>query len=357
MTTEMFGAPFGISAAEDQINQNVLSGLKASQLLGEIGMQPAEMRMKESQAKYYGSLAAEHEAKARDLEALQRVDQAIAAAKRAADQGRTLTVEDPIPGTPAAAKSLAEPLEEFAKMGEKMGVRTTAIAPILEKASLIRQHEAATASSQAATEKHHFDAAKERAKRVASFASAALANPEAYEQLKMQAAQEGFKVNVLPQQWDRNALEALKNSGILAEKQIELKEKASHDAAQEKRWKSSEARDNASIGLSAARRDNVKLRTDLIRKNGGTGTPEEKAAKEELIKTRQQLRQIRAKKDAPPAPWDPAARVVGKVYTNAGGQKAVWQGKGWQPYTEPKEAAGSSAGSGVGSGDDDEEDD
>lgn len=353
MTTEMFGAPFGILAAEDQINQNVLTGLKAQHALGEIGMQPAERAMKESQARYYGSLAAEHEAKARDLETMQQLETSYAAARKVADTGRTLTVEDPVPGGLSIVRSQAEAIEELAALAEGQG-KVRAALPLREKASLIRQHEASTASSQAAAEKSKLEAAKDRAKRVSSFANAALANPAAYEQLKMQAAQEGFKVNVLPQQWNKDALMALRDSGILAEKQIELKEKASHDAAQEKRWKAGEAKDNASVGLAKARKDNVEERTRLIKKNGGTGTPESKAAQVELAKTRRQLREMRERKNSPPAPLDPKARVVGKVYTNAAGKKAVWQGTGWQPYVPPKEAPVSV---GAADEDDDEEED
>ncbi len=324
MTTEMFGAPYGISAAEDQINQNALSGLKAMHTLGEIQQQPVDMQLKQAHARYYGGLAQEAEAKARDLQTMQQLEAGVAAARLAAAQGQTLTVEDRVPGTAAAQKSLADPLREDLAIMQKLGAPTRMQLPLVEKISQIAQHEAAAASSAATQQTQQVKAGVEKAKRISSFAQAALDTPEAYPQLKMQAAQEGFKVDALPPEWNAKALTALRDSGIEAAKMLQLKETASLDAAHKARWGASNAQSAAAVKLAGARTDLVKERLDVLKKTGGEGSPEVKAGREELRLSREALRKARDRKEFPPAPLDPAAREVGKNYTAANGARFMW---------------------------------
>ena len=319
MTTEMFGAPYGISAAEDQINQNTLTGLKAAQLLGEIGMQPIEMELKKAHAQYYKGMAAEREAKARDLETLQKLEAGVTAAKSAADQGKTLTVED-MPKT----TSMADPLEQLVQAGQQQGVSARLLAPLAEKASLIKQHEATAASADARQQLNQIRTGRERAQQVAAFASAALQTPEAYDTLRMQAANQGFKVDTLPQKWDARVLTALRDSGITADKQLQLREKEIQDTAQRKRWDSSNARDGATIVKAKAQTELVRERTNVLRKHGGEDSPEVKAGKEELRLSREALRKARDRKEFPPAPLDPAQREPNKTYTAANGARFMW---------------------------------
>jgi hypothetical protein len=347
MTTEMFGAPFGISAAEDQINENALASVKALHTLGEIQQQPADLALKQAHARYYGGLAAEAEGKARDLEVMQKLEEGLQAAKVAAAKGQILTVAEP--GTSAAAKSLAAPLEQMLQYGDASGAPARLLAPLAEKASLIRQHEASAGSAQAEEQVRKLDAAQKHAQRVSAFAAAALATPAAYDQLKAQAASEGFQVNQLPQQWNAAALQGLRDSGIEADKQITLAREAIKEKAQEGRWASSNARDAASVKLSGARLENVKERTKQLVKNGGEGSPEAKAAKEELRLSREALRKARDRKEFPPAPLDPAAREFEKQYSAANGARFLWSkdpatGKGVAVLLSPPPGTKAAAG-------------
>lgn len=314
----MFGAPIGIGAAEQDMRQAALGGLQAQKLLGEIAEQPDHARLTRAHAELYEGQAAKARAEASDAQKLAELSAAAAA------QGRIATVDDLDPKTP---QSGADYLERLAGLAADKGVSPKATADLYTKAAGIRQKEAAALSAQATEQVRKLDAGAKRAERIGALATMALAGPEQYAQARMLAAQEGLPIDKLPQSLDaaRPLLQGLISSSMSAKDTMEAKRKEIHDTAQKARWDSANARDSASVKLAEKRGALIEERTKLIKKNGGSGSPEAQAASREMATTRRAIREAKVRKEFPPAPLDPSARQPGKTYTAADGKtRFIW---------------------------------
>jgi hypothetical protein len=315
---DMFGAPIGIGAAEQDMRQAALGGLQAQKLLGEIAEQPDHARLTRAQAELYEGQAAKARAEASDAQKLAELSAAAAA------QGRIATVDDLDPKTPHSG---ADYLERLAGLAADKGVSPKTTADLYTKAAGIRQKEAATLSAQATQQVRQLDAGLKRAERVGALATMALAGPEQYAQARMIAAQEGLPIDKLPQSLDaaRPLLQGLISSSMSAKDTMEAKRKELHDTAQKARWDSANARDSATVKLAEKRGELIEERTKLIKKNGGSGSPEAQAASREMAATRRAIREAKVRKEFPPAPLDPSARQPGKTYTAADGKtRFIW---------------------------------
>lgn len=315
---DMFGAPIGIGAAEQDVRQAALGGLQAQKLLGEIAEQPDHARLTRAHAELYEGQAAKARAEASDAEKLAELSAAAAA------QGRIATVDDLDAEKP---RSGADYLERLAGLAADNGVSPKTTADLYTKAATIRQKDAATLSAQATQQVRQLDAGLKRAERVGALATMALAGPEQYAQARMIAAQEGLPIDKLPQSLDaaRPLLQGLISSSMSAKDTMEAKRKEIHDTAQKARWNSANARDSASVKLAEKRGALIEERTKLIKKNGGSGSPEAQAASREMAATRRAIREAKVRKEFPPAPLDPSARQPGKTYTAADGKtRFIW---------------------------------
>lgn len=320
--SDMFGAPIGISAAEQDMRQGALGGLQAQKLLGEIAEQPDRARLTRAHADLYSAQAAEHSANALDQQKLAELATTMAA------QGRVATVEDLGPKTP---RSGADYLEQFAGLASDKGVSVKTTAGLYEKAAVLRQREAAAGASAATEVVKKLDAQAKRATRVGELATAALQGQLQYDQARMLAAQEGLPIDRLPQDLEsaRPLLQGLITSSMTAKDGLELKRKEAHDKAQETLWRSTEAKNTATSKTAAARTELISERTKLLRKNGGEGSPQQQAARAELTASRKALREARERKEFPALPLDPksAAFVPGKTFTDRQGRRLAYVGR------------------------------
>lgn len=146
--TGMFGAPIGFRQAEIDQQQAIRTLLEAQKTLGEIAMQPQEMRLKEAHGRYYNAQAAEHEAKARDEAQMQEL------AKRAA--------QEVVQGT-----SVIDQADRLAQSAIGQGKYQQAL-DITGKTSLVRQH---VASADASVARSAYNRFKTQADQAAKFAA------------------------------------------------------------------------------------------------------------------------------------------------------------------------------------------
>ena len=322
---DMFGAPIGIGAAEQDMRQNVLGALQAQDMLGKIEMQPAQRRMTEAHARLYGAEADLKEAQARDQRTMQEIAQGVAAARQAATRGELLTVEN----QPTRPRSLAEPYVQMLAEAERRGVSPMVTEKIATQAAGILQKEAAAVNSAAQAQIHKIDMQAKAAERVGSLAQMGLAGPQQYAQARMMMAQEGIPTQELPEDFQQAVpmLQGLVDQSMKAKDKLDLSRKDLHEKAQEKLWKSSEARNYAAVKTATAREELVKERTSLLRKNGGATSPEAKAHKEELTAATKARREAAERKEFPQMPIDPAAIQLGKSYTDKQGRRITAVGK------------------------------
>lgn len=357
--SDLYGAPSGIIAADKEARENLHSGLLAAKTLGEIEAQPTELRLKGAHADYYQGLAAEHLAKARDMQTLQQLDLAVTQARA---QGVDLTVQD---GQRIAAgpQSLAKPLEEQYQFGLRRGVPARLLVPLADKAATIRQKEAAAVNSSAEAEVRTLRASKLQAERLGALATWGMQGPAAYQQMRAAAVEQGLPIDGLPDDYEEALpiLRGTRDSSLSVKEQSDLKIRERQLEARKARNASQNAVDSARITLMRTRKDRLQQDYDLIQKNGGKDSPEALSARRALIASRRSLVEARERKDFPPAPLDPTARTFGKSYTAANGAHFVWQkdpttGKGMAVQIMPKAAAAESQVDSTDDGDDEGED-
>lgn len=311
----MFGAPIGISAAEQDQRSNILGALQGMEALGRIEQRPAQTRLINAQA-----AAAEGELE--EKRQLAELASNTAKARAAAAQGHTLTVDNLRP----QPTSLASPLLDMLAMGEKRGVSPGTLAPLAKQAAEIQHKEAQTASARAEEVKRNLDAQAKQLDLYGSFAMAGLQGPQQYAQARMQMEAAGIPTGKLPADW-RAAVPMLRGivtSSLKAKEAIELDMKKEQDAAQRARWGSANARDAEAVKTAQARTKLLKERTSVLHKNGGSGSKEETEAQKELRLARKAEREAKERKEFPAAPLDPEAREPGKTYTAANGVRFTW---------------------------------
>lgn len=314
--SDMFGAPIGIGAAEQDIRQAALGQLQAQKLLGEIAEQPDHAKLVRAHVELYAAQAEKARAAAAEQKKLADLSTEMAA------QGRDATVNDL--GEPLSG---ADYLEQFAQLAANKGISPVTTASLYAKAAEIRQKEAATLSTQAREKVWQLDVAKKRAERIGALATLGLQGPQQYDQMRMLAVQEGLPIDQLPQDFTaaRPVLQGFVTSSMTAKDTIDTERRKIHEAAQEKRWQSANARDSASVKLAEKRGELITERTQLLRKNGGGTSAEAKEAAQEMAATRRAIREAKVRKEFPPAPLDPSARQPGRTYTAADGKtRFLW---------------------------------
>lgn len=316
----MFGAPIGISAAEQDQRQNILGATQAMEALGRIGMQPAETRLRTAQAD-----AAE--AAARERKQMEELAAGVARARTAAAAGRTLTVAD----EPRARPSMAQPLLDLLAAGEAQGTSPVLLAPYAKQAAEIQQKEASTASARAEEVKRKLDAEQKKAELIGSFAMAGLQGPQQYAQALMQLEAQGIPTDAFPRDW-RQAVPMLKGAvaqSMEAKEKIDRDRMQVHEDGQQKRWNAQNAESDARIATTKARTELIKTRTDALKKAGGAGSKEETEGQKELRLARKAAREAKERKEFPPMPLDPKdiSFTVGKSFTDKQGRKLTMVGR------------------------------
>ena len=330
MTTEMFGAPYGIIASNEEIRKNVLTGLNAQKTLGDIAQQPAELELKQAHARLYGAEARVKEEAIAAAKRERALGEEFAARRRLvevkAQQGETATVADLPPSGRLARRSGADQLIEYADFLDSKGAPLSTTMKFREKIATIQQHEAAALNSQASQVKTQLETTEKLAGVLGQFAQGALAQPAQYSQIRMAAVQQGLPPELFPPEFNPRLMRQYVDSSIKTKDKIALDREELDSKAQR-------ARDNASASASAVRARVLKQREKLLKedvdnlyKDGGKYSPEAIASQKGLRETRAARRDALINKEFPPVPLDPKARSFNKTYTAADGKtRFVWQ--------------------------------
>ena len=353
MTTEMWGAPYGIQQAEKGINENVLSGLKAQQLLEDIASQPLQRQILQSHAQLYAAQA---------RKANQEVDEASGWAdfqKRAMAQmgsggepvgppGPDGTVSGIPVGGGAMGGSAAAPLLQLGQLAVRGGFLKQATT-LLDKGTAIVQHEQAAKSSAMTTQLTQMKMQREGYEMAGSMAGSAVDQPS-YDRMKMVLSSQGKDTSWMPADFEsaRPVLAQTQQMGMKASEQLRVKEDQLKRRSLEQRRGVQNAASGAQIAVANARTELLTERTNQLRKNGGEGsllTQESKQATIDSKRARQA--QIEAKMYPPLSEkqrTDPARRAIGQTYTvgvNPDGspKRGTWTAGGWFPLKATKLAA------------------
>ncbi len=325
----MYGAPFGINAAEDQLNQNAESALRQAKAQAELGQvagieahRAAQTRLAGAQADEQLELAAGHRAT--------RADQAMMAqieAQMLATKGRHATAEDL-----AKPQDLAGHLESLYKFSVDAGLPNRLTAPIAKQAADIREKGAIGAFRTAQAGEIERKAQHSAAEEFGSVVQAAIESPQGYAQMRMLAAQNLDKlppqlaqiVKNLPEDWRaaQKFLTPLATMSMKVKDRLAADDRAAKLAVDEEVAKSTIARNMASAGAAGARQVAIKTRTEAFVKNGGEGTPDAIAQKEQSWIAKEQKRRAERLVQYPRAPLDVSKMELGKRYTSADG----WEG-------------------------------
>lgn len=321
---QLFGAPLGLMAAEDQANKTALSQVQAQKLLSEMEQEPTNTALKQAQARHLNADSGRMEGAQADLEALANWE---AAARRAnavvpATKGREATVDDV---ELFKTGSNADPLQKLYDTMVGGGAPSRLTAPLAEKIAKITQAEATGAYRNGQATVQQLEARKRISAEIGSYAAAAMASPEGYAQMRMYVTEAGGNLppNVkkildnLPMDWQagRRALEPIRRQALSVKDaaDIALKEEA---ARQKKLLDASTiARNQASAGAASVRAGLVREQTALLHKLGGKDTPEGVAQKEAstaLIYEKQLTERI---KNHPKMPANPSNVRAGQSYT------------------------------------------
>jgi hypothetical protein len=336
-TGGMFGAPAGISAAQDQMNQNLMTQVGAEEKLMKIAEGPAVIMQKLSEARHQQAQAMTAEQKAADAARTDGIVKSFAAL------GKIATVNDVKP--PVDQTNPDDYYARLLKYGQENDMPfeaqeklATLVANQKEKGAI-----GAYRNSQAVQE--DLKSKKSRAEAIANYAQQALDNPEQYAQIRMLAANEGLPVDQLPQAFNADLMTRLRDRGLSLQKAADAAERE----AEHKRQEAARSADAAARAAAKVKADREKAdaaaRERATRKTGGTGT----AASDEAKAAAAERARVATQKDLdlyyPVAPAEPKARKVGKIYRNSQNQFGIWLGEGkWQAVPQPRKGVSPPAG-------------
>lgn len=321
---DLFGAPLGIVASQENNRQAITSGLANIKTMGDIAQQPAELELKQAQARLFGAEASDKEAAAAaSQEMLKLQKEFIQGAKEA---GRDATVEGLEPGT-GKPKSQASQLEAFANFADKKGLPPLALAKVREEIAKIYEHEAITGYRSQQAMQIEEKRALEHMTRVSNISAAAAQSPRDYALALMNPETRKLLPPGLTGDYatDRLVLEMITRAGQDSIKAADLKRKQEDSVQTRLRSKAAAASSYASADASKARMELTRqVKADII-KNGGEKSQEAKDAKTVATDAKRAAEQAKLRKEFPPLILDPEAREANKMYMLADGRIARWE--------------------------------
>ena len=332
--SELYGAPSGIIASDQNIRQNIQAGLQAQKTLGEIEQLPADLALKQSHARLYGAEAiAKEEAtaamrEARTWETRMAADMAAESQERLrlinevpATQGRNATVADLPPNGTASKASPVDQLQAQADWLTKNNAPRSMLNPLLEKISLVSQHMAAAEHNNAQAENQRALQAKTTLDTIGGIAGTAARSPIDYLSITSNPAYKQYlPPGLTGNYWtDKPALQAI------ADASIEQKDKNTQE--REKRNTDSQISFRTTETNVAKQREEVlRQRADdlkTVAANGGkTNGPNSVSTREknnQAIRASEERVFAAQLKFAPMIPLDPDVlkQNIGRMYTMA----------------------------------------
>ena len=340
---DLFGAPQGIIASNELANANILSGLKAQEMMGAIAMQPTELSLKQSQARLYGAEAAQKEIANEQATGLLKLDAAFNAewdarkklSDAAAGAGQVATVADLTEGS--AVKTLSPTSlfdKSIARLNwlEKNRAPEQIISGERDKIATGLEHEAIAAYRTGQASKEAADTASKKRITVGGIAAAAAANPDNYAAIMMSSDRA-----LLPKELTGNyatdapILDAIARASVTAEQQFKLNQKIEEDKVAATRVTAVTARNNASARLAGLKADTQEVILANLKKYGGANA--EATVEQKRTATAAKKAAADAKENAafPSLPLDPKLHIPGQVYTAADGRRVIAEGVKGQP--------------------------
>ena len=323
--SELYGAPSGIIASDQNIRQNIQAGLQAQKTLGEIEQLPADLALKQSHARLYGAEAALKEEEASTQALLGKIQTGM---RLAQGKGVEPTVADLSKLTRPTASS-AEPIEALVREAWAQGVPVKAIVPLSDKAATIRQHEASTLSAQTQADENREKTQSLQRKRIGAIAGTAALSLDNYRIVLGDPEQVKFLPPGLTGNWaiDQPVLKAVESMSLDADKKAELEFKRREADARDKRVTAEGSKATAYVNLSKQKLENAKQTYEFRKKYDGSNSAAARDAQDSMAERRDALTDAQNKRAYPPLPLDAAARRPEKVYTTVDGRRVIWQKK------------------------------
>lgn len=357
MMSDLFGTPKGTrAAASDQLAQ-VLGGLKASQTLGEIEMQPAKLAETQAQTGYYTA----HTRQANAAAAL-----AEQTAEEQAKLGEILKSFGPQgpPGAPtepgATSQSVASPFLALAQIAGEQGLLTQS-GKLAKIGTDLAKTEAATKAYAASDDLRRVRAEQARAQLLGGIAAkiedqagwqqlqlAAQQNPQIAEMIKASGADPAQLPTFFDDPRAKSLLNYWQSAGTKASETVAQRIREAVAEATIAKDGAQATAANAAAGASSARAKVLKLQYEDAVKNGGDTTGGARALREARRKAvvdaeaaKKRDSEANAKKQAsidahrflaltPKELANPAERKQGQTYSTPKGPM-TWTGQGWLP--------------------------
>ncbi len=321
---DLFGAPVGIIASQENNRQAITSGLANIKTMGDIAQQPAELELKQAQARLFGAEASDKEAAAAASQEMLKLQKEFVEGARA--NGKEATVDDLEPGT-GKPKSQASQLEAFANFADKKGLPPLALAKVREEIAKIYEHEAITDYRSQQARQTEEKRALEHMTRVSNVSAAAAASPRDYALALMNPETRKLLPPGLTGDYatDKPVLEMITRAGQDSIKAADLARKQADSVQLRLRAKAAAALSHASADAATARKElTQQVKADVI-KNGGEKSQEAKDVKTAATDAKRQATQAALRKEFPQLLLDPAAREPNKMYMLADGRIARWE--------------------------------
>jgi len=316
---DMFGAPLGVRAAEEDMRQNVAGALSAQKTLGEIAAQPAQQQMTEAHARLYTAEAGQKEAAGADQARLGQLMLKYRAQSGLAAVGQ------------GASKPTAQGFLDFAEA--EGGISPTTLFALQEKTAARAKHEAQTATAQVEQQLKQLDVENKTNEQMGSLATSMMRSDQGYHQGKLLLLnnpnlppQLREKIMGLPQAREEGLVQlqqfldrSMTRKDALAAKREELRV-----GIYDTRSKAQNAASSAAAKLSGIKTKQAQLDYDDAQKNGGKYSKQAQDRKDRAATARDLEGAAKRSLDFPPAPPDLKLLKENKSYTAADGSLFKW---------------------------------
>ena len=360
---ELFGAPIGIQAAEETARENVLTAVKAQELLGRIAAQPGEMALTQgkilaqpgeraltaAQTEHYTAEAAQKLEALALLRTQNKLAQDFADHEKkvapivnaAASQGRIATADDVIKADTSQENPNVSRLQRYLKFAEDRGVSEATLTPLRKELSTILMQDGSAAHSNAQALEQNTRAAGLRSKQIAAWIAGVQKNPEMYPQALAEALNSADPLirqtaSKLPTTYNAGLIERMRRAGIDADKQQELELKTAEDKSQKTLRDAQAAQARAGTSLAEKRAKLIGIQADAAEREFGPGSTQTKDLKAARIDAIRGVTAAKAAEKFPAAPADPKQWITGKSYTAPNGKRFTVTGKDdkGEPFAE-----------------------
>jgi len=330
---ELFGAPLGMIAADEQSRQNALVGLEAQKVMNTLALQPSQIALNEAHTGYYGAQIAEANAKVEAARVMQRLGEGFTADQQklkgvidgAAAQGKTATVAD-LKGV-GQKVSTAQPLKDFAAYAAGKGAPPTVLAQLYGEIATIEEKEAQGAWRNQQVLSDQDKTARDLRTEIGGIAAAAAESPQQYAAIMMNQELR----NRLPPELtgsydaDRNTLRAIGQASMDANKQADNRRQQAELDARQANFKANQARRDAAVALADAKYLLTVERFEQLVKNGQALTDAGLEAKRAVAEAARARTAAAQEKATPQLPLDPGSRKLNQSYMLPDGRTARWE--------------------------------